>query len=126
MARKTPLERVREICLALPEATEKLAWGEPTWRVQDKIFAQYEDHHHGDPVVGVWCKAPDGLQDVLVGAEPARFYVPRYVGHKGWIGIRTDAPQDWAHVAELLCDSYRMTAPARLRTALDASTAALS
>ena len=79
MARKKPIDHVRAICLALPEATEKLAWGEPTFRVRDKIFAQYEDHHHKDPIVGLWIKAPHGLQEILVAAEPERYYVPKYV-----------------------------------------------
>ena len=120
MATKKPLERVRAICLALPEATEKVAWGEPTFRVKDKIFAQYEDNHHGSGRIELWCKAPDGLQAVLVAAEPERFFVPKYVGHKGWIGIRMEGAVDWAHVAELLRDSYRMTAPKRLLAQLDA------
>ena len=119
MATKKPLERVRAICLALPEATEKVAWGEPTFRVNDKIFAQYEDNHHGSGRIELWCKAPDGLQAVLVAAEPERFFVPKYVGHKGWIGIRMEGAVVWAHVAELLRDSYRMTAPKRLLAQLD-------
>ncbi|MBI5284813.1 MAG: MmcQ/YjbR family DNA-binding protein [Chloroflexi bacterium] len=118
MATKKPLERVRAICLALPETTEKVAWGEPTFRVKDKIFAQYEDNHHGSGRIELWCKAPDGLQAVLVAAEPERFFVPKYVGHKGWIGIRMEGSVDWAHVAELLRDSYRMTAPKGLAAQL--------
>lgn len=120
MPRRTPIDHVRKICLALPEATEKTAWGEPTFRVKDKIFAQFEDNHHNSGIVGLWCKAPDGLQATLVAAEPGRFYVPKYVGHKGWIGIRMEGAVDWTHVAELLHDSYRMTAPKRLLPLLDA------
>ena len=119
MPRKKPIDHVRKICLALPQATEKTAWGEPTFRVNDKIFAQYEDHHHDSDIVGRWCKAPDGMQAALVGAEPNRFYVPKYVGHKGWIGIRMEGDVDWAHVTDLLRDSYRMTAPKRLLPSLD-------
>ena len=114
MPRKKPIDRVREICLALPEAAEKEAWGEPTFRVRDKIFAQFEDNHHNSGIVGLWCKAPHGAQAYLVGGDPARYYVPKYVGHKGWIGIRMDVDVDWAAVAELLRDSYRLTAPKRL------------
>ncbi len=119
MPRKKPIDHVRKICLALPEATEKIAWGEPTFRVKDKIFAQYEDNHHNSGRIELWCKAPDGLQATLVAAEPERFFVPKYVGHKGWIGIRMEGAVDWAHVAELLRDSYRMTAPKRLLPLLD-------
>ena len=118
MPRKKPIDRVREICLALPEATEKEAWGEPTFRVRDKIFAQFEDDHHGSGIVGLWCKAPDGAQAFLVAGDPARFYVPKYVGNKGWIGIRMEGAVDWAQVAELLRDSYRMIAPKRLAARL--------
>ena len=114
MARKKPIDRVRAICLALPEATEKQAWGEPTFRVKDKIFAQYEHNHHGSGRIELWCKAPDGLQAFLVASNPERFFVPKYVGHKGWIGIRMEGAVDWDHVTELVRDSYRMTAPKRL------------
>jgi hypothetical protein len=114
MPRKKPLDRVRRICLALPEATEKEAWGEPTFRVRDKIFAQYEDNHHGSGIVGLWCKAPDGAQAFLVAGDPKRYYVPKYVGPKGWIGIRMDVDVDWPMVEELVRDSYRIIAPRRL------------
>lgn len=126
MPRKKPLDRVREICLALPEATEKEAWGEPTFRVKDKIFAQYEDNHHGSGFTGLWCKAPDGLQEMLVSAEPERYYVPKYVGHKGWIGIYMNDAVDWKFAAELLADSYRMTAPKRLLVQFEGSRSAPS
>jgi hypothetical protein len=121
MARKRPIDRVRAICLALPEAIEKMAWGEPTFRIRDKIFAQYEDNHHDSGIVGLWCKAPDGLQEMLVQADPERFYVPKYVGHRGWIGIRMEGDVPWDHVADLVRDSYRMTAPKRLIESLEPS-----
>ena len=108
-----PLAKLREICLGFPDATEKIAWGEPTFRVRDKIFAMFTDNHHGDGEVSVWCKAPTGVQEILVGADPERFYVPRYVGHKGWVGIRLAGKVDWDAVAEIVGDSYRMTAPKR-------------
>jgi predicted DNA-binding protein (MmcQ/YjbR family) len=113
-----PLSRLRKVCLALPEATEKVAWGEPTFRVRDKIFAMFTDNHHGDGRVALWCKAPPGVQEVVVGADPRRFYVPPYVGHKGWIGVRLDVTVDWDEVADLVKDSYLMTAPKRLAALL--------
>src|SRR3990172_8219319 len=67
------LERLRAICLALPEATEKIAWGEPTFRVRDKIFAQCDNNHHGSGHFAVWCKAEPGAQEILVGTDPERF-----------------------------------------------------
>ena len=113
---QAPLERLRSICLALPEAVEKEAWGDPTFRVKDKIFAMQKV---GDGRVSVWLKAPPGAQEILVGAAPETFFVPPYVGHKGWVGIRLDpgpdggAP-DWAEVESLVRRSYRLIAPKRL------------
>ena len=83
-----PRTRLRAICLALPEAEERETWGDPTWRVRDRIFAMEK---RGDGRISVWLKAPPGAQDVLVTADPARFFVPPYVGHRGWIGVRLDA-----------------------------------
>ena len=74
------VDRLRAICLALPEAAEKETWGDPTFRVRDRIFALVR---HGDGWLSFWCKAPEGSQTVLVGADPDRFFVPPYVGHKG-------------------------------------------
>ncbi len=116
-ARSDPLKRLRAICLALPEATEVGFGGHensPTFRVRDKIFAMYTDDHHGDGRVAVWCKAPPGAQDVLVGADPERFFKPPYVGPKGWIGVRLDRPVDWDQLADFVTESYGMTAPKRL------------
>jgi hypothetical protein len=113
------LKRVREICLALPETTEKEAWGVPTFRVRERIFAQYEIDLHGEERVALWCKAPAGAQDVLVASNPVRFFRPPYVGPSGWIGIRLDVDVDWDELAALVEESYRMTAPMRLAASLD-------
>ncbi len=112
------LERVRRICLAFPAATEGGGVGNPSWRVRDKIFAMRHDAHAGQ--WGIWCKAPPGVQHALVGGEPDRFFRPPYVGVHGWIGISLEADQDWDFVADLIEDAYRMTAPKRLITQLDA------
>ena len=109
--RETVLDRLRSICLALPEALEKEAWGDPTFRVKDKIFAMQKS---GDGRLSVWLKAPPGSQEILVGAAPETFFVPPYVGHKGWIGIRLDAEPDWTEVESLVRRSYRLIAPRRL------------
>ena len=106
-----PLEKLRAICLALPEAIEKETWGNATFRVRDKIFAMTSDDGARD---GLLCKAPAGSQMVLVGADPGRFFVPRYVGSKGWVGMRLDRKPDWAEVALLVRRSYAMTAPKKL------------
>ena len=110
------VDRLRAICLALPEATEQETWGDPTFRVRDKIFAMPK---RGDGRLSLWCKAPPGVQGILVGADPGRFFVPPYVGHRGWIGIRLDIDVDWDEVADLVGESYRMTAPKRLLARLD-------
>lgn len=116
-----PIDRVREICLALPEAAEKEAWGEATFRVRGKMFAMCDINHHDSGHVAIWCKAPEGAQEILVGSDPQRFFVPPYVGKSGWIGIRLDdGDVDWDEVADLIADSYRMTAPKRLLKMLEA------
>jgi predicted DNA-binding protein (MmcQ/YjbR family) len=111
------VERLRGICLALPEATERETWGDPTFRVRDKIFAMPK---RGDGRLSLWCKAPPGVQEVLVGADGERFFVPPYVGHNGWVGVRLDGEVNWDEVADLIGESYRLTAPKRLAASLDA------
>lgn len=114
-----PLQRLRRICLALPEATERLSHGEPTWFVRDKkVFVTYADHHHDDRV-GFWCAAPEGAQRALVSRHPDRFFVPPYVGGRGWLGVRLDVPTDWGLIEDVVEDAYRTVAPARLVALLD-------
>jgi hypothetical protein len=108
------IERLRKICLALPEATEKEAWSEPTWRVKGKMFAQMDDYHHGSPHCAVWLPSTIEAQEALIAADPKRFFRPAYVGHKGWVGVVLDTGPDWAVVAELVRDAYRRIAPAKL------------
>lgn len=113
------LERLRRICLALPEASEKEAWGDPTWRVRDRIFAMQKGNFEGGRP-SLWFKAPHGDQAALVGEDPHRFFVPGYVGHKGWVGIYLDTQHvDWDELGELVEDSYRLIAPKRLAATLD-------
>jgi predicted DNA-binding protein (MmcQ/YjbR family) len=116
-SKNDPLARLRAICLAFPEATEQLFGGHttPTWRVRDKIFAMQSDAARG---MFVSCKAPPGAQAVLVEGDPDRFFSPRYVGPKGWVGIRLNNDPDWALVQSLIEDSYRLTAPKRLAAQL--------
>jgi predicted DNA-binding protein (MmcQ/YjbR family) len=115
MARRTPLDRLRSICLALPEALEQETWDLPTLRVRGRIFALYWT---GDGRKSFWCKAPPGSQEVLVGADPDIFFVPPYVGHKGWIGMRLDVTPDWREVETIARRSYRLVAPKRLAASL--------
>jgi len=106
------LERLRTICLSLPEATEGAGVGNPSFRVRDKIFAMRHDRHDGR--WSVWCKALPGAQDALVKSDPERYFVPPYVGGHGWIGISFEVDPDFDFVAELIEGSYRMTAPRKL------------
>src|SRR5262245_7220453 len=113
------IERLRKLCLTLPEATEKLAWGEPTWRVKDRLFAQLDDHHHGAPHCSVWMPAELGVQEALVQLDPERFFRPAYVGHKGWVGVVLDGKPDWGAVEDLVREAYRLIAPPKLKALLE-------
>ncbi len=118
-----PLTRLRKLCLALPDAQEIEAWGEPTFRVRNKLFAMHADanNHHGGGRLAVWIKAAPGNQDLMVRTAPERFFVPPYVGAGGWIGVWLDRGVDWEELAELLRDAYRLTAPKRLLARLEQS-----
>ena len=107
-----PLKRLRQLCLALPDTIEKEAWGGPTFRVRGRMFAMYTDNHHGDGRVAVWCAAGPGVQEVLVGADPKHFFVPPYMGPKGWIGVHLDKGLDWEEIAEHLKEACEVVAPA--------------
>jgi hypothetical protein len=109
-----PLTRLRALCLALPEATERQSHGEPAWFVRDKkLFVTYSNHHHDDRVA-LWCAAPEGAQQELVAAEPTRFFRPPYVGGRGWLGVYLDIEVDWHEIAEIVTDAYREVAPKSL------------
>lgn len=110
------LDRVRRLSLALPQAHEQEAWGEPTFRVRNKIFVMYAGagNHHGAGRNAVWCKAPIGVQEHLVRTEPETYFVPPYVGVKGWIGIALDRVDDEALHSHIV-ESYCMVAPKKLQ-----------
>jgi predicted DNA-binding protein (MmcQ/YjbR family) len=113
------LRRLRQICLALPGTTERLSHGEPTWFIREKkSFATFAHHHHDDRV-GFWCAAPAGLQHSMVDTDPLRFFVPPYVGHRGWLGVYLDVPVDWIEIADIVETAYRAIAPIRLVAELD-------
>jgi len=112
---KDPLIRLRAICLALPEAIEKLSHGEPTWFAgKGKVFAMLDDHHHGAAHLSVWLPAPPGVQEALIESDPDRFFRPPYVGASGWVGVVLDTKPDWAMVSWLLDRAYRQVAHPRL------------
>lgn len=112
------LLRVRAVATTLPEVTEKLSHGAPTFFVR-KSFVMFHDDHHGDGRLAVWCAAPAGAQALMVDSEPERFFVPPYVGHRGWLGLRLDVDVDWDEVREVVIDAYRCVAPRKLLAALD-------
>jgi len=111
----TVLAKVREICLALPETSERLSHGAPTFFVRAKrAFLMVLTNHHGDGRFAIWCAAPEGMQKMLVEADQERFFVPPYVGHRGWLGVRLDRGLDWNELAGIAEDAYAEVAPARL------------
>ena len=116
------LAKVREIALALPETTERLSHSAPSFFIRGKkTFVNFWDDHHGDGRLALWVAAPPGVQAQLAEQEPDRFFVPPYVGHRGWLGVRLDVDVDWDEVAGIVEDSYRQVAPKTLVKLLDES-----
>ncbi len=113
-ARDRLVGRLRQICLALPEAKEKLSHGEPTWFAgKGKVFAMLDDHHHGAAHLSVWLPQPFGAQEALIGSDPERFFRPPYVGVSGWVGVVLDTGPDWDAVAALVREAYLSVATRR-------------
>ena len=111
----TALARVRELCLALPETSERLSHGAPTFFVREKrAFLMVLTNHHGDGRFAIWCAAAPGMQQMLVETDPERFFRPPYVGHRGWLGMRLDRGVDWDELAGIVEDAYAEVAPAKL------------
>jgi hypothetical protein len=109
------LDRVRELCLSFPETTERLSHGQPTWFIRDKkTFVMYLDNHHDDGRLALWCAASEGMQAALVDGEPEHYFVPPYVGHRGWIGVRLDRDLGWNEIAGAIEEAYATVAPRRL------------
>lgn len=115
-------QAVRQLCLAFPESEELLSHGSPNFRVRGaKIFATYAANHHGDGRIALWLNMPEGVQDAYVHAEPKHYFVPPYVGPRGWLGVRLDQGIAWKNVAKLLRIAYERVAPPRLAKALKAT-----
>jgi hypothetical protein len=109
------LEGLRKICLALPETSERPSHGAPTFFVREKRpFVMVLTNHHGDGRFAIWCAAPAGVQALLVENDPDRFFVPPYVGHRGWLGVRLDRAIDWDELAGIAEDAFAEVAPAKL------------
>lgn len=115
---KTINDAVREVCLSFPEAEEFSAHGSPNFRVRGKTFAMYTVNHHGDGRVSLWLNSPAGAQDVHVRGEPKHFFVPPYVGPRGWLGVRLDKGISWKRIAVLVREAYEKVAPPAVRAAM--------
>ena len=113
--RERVLRRIRKICLGLPEVSERLSHGAPTFFVRGKkAFLMVLTDHHGDGRFAIWCAAPTGMQSMLVDADPERFFVPPYVGHRGWLGVRLDRGLHWDELEGIAEDAFAEVAPAKL------------
>jgi hypothetical protein len=120
VTRKAVLERLRTVCLALPETTERPSHGAPSFFVRDKkCFLMLLDDHHGDGRFAIWCAAPAGDQQLLVDADETKFFVPPYVGHRGWLGVRLNDGVDWEELTGIVEDAYCAVAPQELVAELD-------
>jgi hypothetical protein len=118
--RKAVLDRLRAACLALPETSERPSHGAPSFFVREKkCFLMVLDDHHGDGIFGIWCAAPPGNQELLVQADPDRFFRPPYVGHRGWLGVRLNDGVDWDELQGIVEDAFATVAPKTLLAKLD-------
>jgi hypothetical protein len=111
-------QAVREICLWFPESAEIISHGSPDFRVRNKTFATYVVNHHGDGRIALWLNAPAGAQELYVQAEPKHFFVPPYVGPRGWLGVNLDKGISWKRVAKLVREAYEKVAPPALSAKL--------
>lgn len=115
------LTRITRICAALPEVARAVHGDHADFRVRKKVFAYYLDNHHGDGIVSICCKSALGENIDRAGTEPERFYLPAYIGPRGWLGLRLDrGPIDWHEVENILHLSYSLAAPKTLARRVDA------
>jgi hypothetical protein len=113
------LRNLTAICLRMPEAARQTSGHNVSFCVRKKPFAYFLENHHGDGIVGLACKVLPGDNTALIASNPAKFYMPAYVGPRGWVGLRLDTGKiDWGEVEELVTHSYRMAAPQRLAAAI--------
>jgi hypothetical protein len=113
--RERILNRLRDICLALPETSERLSHGAPTFFVRGKkAFVMVLTNHHGDGRLAIWCAAAPRMQQMLVDADAEKFFVPPYVGHRGWLGVSLHGALNWDELAGIVEDAYAEVAPPKL------------
>lgn len=110
------LRKLRAICFALPEVSERVSHGSPSFFIRDKkVLCSFHPHEiHGEHGMSIWAPAPAGVQEQLVEDEPERFYRPPYVGGRGWLGVRLDRDVDWGEIEGIVRDAYRLVAPKTL------------
>ena len=108
------IEKIRTLCLAMPDVSERASHGRPAFFRGKRQFLHYMDRHHGDEHETIWCAAPEGIQEALVAGEPAHYFRPPYVGHRGWVGVRLDRDLEWDAVAGAIEEAYIHVAPPRL------------
>jgi hypothetical protein len=102
------LVRVRALCRELPDVTERPSHGSPTFFVGKRTFAYFLDNHHGDGRLALWCAAPEGAQAMLVDSDPEGYFLPPYVAHRGWVGVRLDRDLPWNQIASVLEAAHQM------------------
>ena len=113
---KALFERIRSLCLSFPGTSERESHGAPSFFIDGKkCFAQYRVNHHGDGRIALWCAAPPGMQSVLTASDPDRYFIPPYVGHLGWLGLRLDRGAEWDEIAGALENAYLSKAPKKYR-----------
>lgn len=114
-SRRSIVARIRKICLSFPETSERLSHGSPTFFIRGKVaFVMYLDNHHGDGRLALWCAAQPEIQRMLVAAAPSHYFVPPYVGHRGWVGVRLDRNLGWKEIGAVMEDAYLTVAPRKL------------
>jgi predicted DNA-binding protein (MmcQ/YjbR family) len=118
MMAKDISKAVREVCLSFPEAEEVLSHGSPNFRVRGKTFATYVVNHHGDGRIALWLNSPDGAQQLHTSADPEQFFVPPYVGPRGWLGVHLNRGASWRQIATLVREAYEKVAPSALVTTI--------
>lgn len=110
------VERLRKLCMALPEANERLSHGSPSWFAgKGKSFASLDNHHHGVEHLSVWLPQPPGVQEDLIALDPDRYFRPPYVGHRGWVAVVLDGTPHWKSVEKLIREAFLHVATAKLR-----------
>ena len=118
VALMTVLDRLTRICMGLPEANRERSGSHATFRARKKVFAYFLDNHHSDGIIAIACKVSPGDNAELVRGQPERFYLPAYIGPRGWVALRLDVGKvDWDEVKELVGESYRVSTAIRRKRA---------